>query len=40
MNVHLQPFKKETAQIEALKKYKLTNDEFSAHPVEMLEQAS
>ncbi|EUJ44512.1 GNAT family N-acetyltransferase [Paenilisteria rocourtiae] len=40
MNVHLKQFKKETAQIEALKKYQLTNDEFSAHPVELLEQAS
>lgn len=40
MTIELQPFQNETAQMAALKNYTLTNDEFSAHPLEILEQAA
>ncbi|EUJ26876.1 GNAT family N-acetyltransferase [Listeria cornellensis] len=40
MTIQLQLFQNETTQIEALKNYTLTNDEFSAHPLEILEQAA
>lgn len=40
MPIELQPFQNKTAQIAALMNYTLTNDEFSAHPLEILEQAT